>query len=506
MTPRLSSSRRLPVPLLTLAALVAAGSLTWVGVTAAAAPAASKAPAAATGGTVLQTNLVSDLPGVAAVTDPNLQNPWGISESTGSPFWISDNNSGLSTLYTVSSTTTTPAVSPLVVNIPTPVSPTGGAPDGTVFNSAAASGAFKVTGPNKSGQTTSAAATFLFDTEDGTIVGWNSGIDPTGKFAGPGGASEEAVIAVDNSGNNFTNPNPNEQTGAVYKGLAIATSSTPIVAADPASTALLYASNFRAGTVEVYDANFDKVTGLPAGAFDDRRLPRGYAPFNVQVLNGKLYVTYARQDATKHDDAAGPHRGFVDVYNLDGTPGLPGGQVRLISRGALDSPWGLAITPAGFAGLSAPGGDPVLLVGNFGNGRVHAYDATNGTWLGQLKDPDGEPIAIDGLWALRVGNGGNGGLAGTVYFSAGPFGETHGIFGSLTTAAAGSAEGPAEQQWVQANLDVVQADAQRVSTDQSSGAAAATVRADVRTLNADTRNLVLAERQFAADAVSDAGA
>jgi uncharacterized protein (TIGR03118 family) len=503
---RLSSSRRLPGALLSAVALVAAGSLTWVGLTASAAPATPKAPAAATGGTVLQTNLVSDLPGVAAVTDPNLQNPWGISESTGSPFWISDNNSGLATLYTVSATTTPVSVSPLVVNIPTPVSPTGGAPTGTVFNSAAGSGAFKVTGPNKSGQTTSAAADFLFDTEDGTIVGWNPGIDPTGKFAGSGGASAEAVIAVDSSGNNFTNPDPNQQTGAVYKGLAIATSSTPIIASDPASTALLYASNFRAGAVEVYDANFDKVTGLAAGAFTDPRLPHGYAPFDVQVLNGQLYVTYARQDAAKHDDAAGPHRGFVDVYNLDGTPGLPGGQVRLITRGALDSPWGLAITPAGFAGLTAPGGDPVLLVGNFGDGRIHAYDATNGTWLGQLKDPDGDPIQIDGLWALRVGNGGSGGLANTVYFSAGPFGETHGIFGSLTTAAPGSAEGPAEQQWVQANLDVVQADVARVSTDQSSGASSATIKADVQTLNADTRNLVLAEQQFAADAISDAGA
>jgi uncharacterized protein (TIGR03118 family) len=477
-----------------------------VGVTAVAAPATQKAPAGTAAGTVLQTNLVSDLPGVAAVTDPNLQNPWGISESGGSPFWISDNNSGLSTLYTVSSTVTTPAVSPLVVNIPTPVAATGGAPDGTVFNSAAGSGAFQVTGPNKSGQTTSAAADFLFDTEDGTIVGWNPGIDPTGKFAGAGGASAQAVLAIDNSGNNFTNPNPNEQTGAVYKGLAIATSSTPIIASDPASTALLYASNFRAGTVEVYDANFHTVTGLPAGAFTDPALPHGYAPFNVQVLNGKLYVTYARQDATKHDDAAGPGRGFVDVYNLDGTPGLPGGQVRLISRGGLDSPWGLAITPAGFAGFSAPGGDPVLLVGNFGDGLIHAYDATNGTWLGQLKDPDGEPIQIQKLWALRVGNGGSGGLANTVYFTAGPFDETHGIFGSLTTAAPGSAEGPAEQQWVQANLDVVQADAQQVSTDESSGASAATIRADVQTLNADTHNLVVAEQQFAADAIRDAGA
>jgi uncharacterized protein (TIGR03118 family) len=502
MNPRLSSSRRLPGPLLTVAALVAAGSLTWVGVTAAAAPAAPATPATAHGGTVLQTNLVSDLPGVATVTDPNMQNPWGISESSGSPFWFSDNNSGLSTLYTVSSSTPV-AVSALAVNIPTPVSPTGGAPTGTVFNSAAGAGAFKVTGPNKTGATTSAAADFLFDTEDGTILGWNPGIDTTGKFAGPGGASEEAVIAVDNSGNNFTNPNPNEQTGAVYKGLAIATSSTPIFAADPASTAVIYATNFRAGVIEVYDSNFGKVA-LPAGAFADRQLPPGYSPYNVQVLNGQLYVTYAKQDPSKHDDSPGPHRGFVDVFNLNGTPGLAGGQVRLVTRGALDSPWGLAIAPAGFAGLSAPGGDPVLLVGNFGNGFIHAYDATNGAWLGALKGPDGAPININELWALQVGNGGNGGLTNTVYFTSGPFNQTHGIFGSLTTATPGSAEGPAEEQWVQANLDVVQADAQQVSADRSSGASAATIAADVQQLNADTHNLVLAEQQFAADSLRGA--
>ncbi|HUN30825.1 MAG TPA: TIGR03118 family protein [Trebonia sp.] len=443
-------------------------------------------------GTVLQTNLVSDLPGVAAVTDPNLVNPWGISESSASPFWFSDNNSGLSTLYQVPGTSPAPVtVNPLVVNIPTPVATTGGAPTGTVFNSA--SGAFMVSGLNKSGQTASAAAAFLFSTEDGTILGWNPGIDPTGKFAGSGGVSGQATIAVDNSGNNFTNPDPNQQTGAVYKGLAIATSSTPIIAADAASTALLYASNFRAGTVEVYDANFHKVTTLAPGAFRDKYLPRGYAPFGIQVLNGKVYVTYAKQDATKHDDAAGPGRGFVDVFNLDGTPGLPGGRVRLVSGGPLDSPWGLAIAPAGFGGITAPGSDPVLLVGNFGDGFIHAFDAATGVALGQLRDPAGRPIQIDGLWALQVGNGGKGGVASAVYFTAGPFGESHGLFGSLTTAAPGSAAGPAEGQWVQANLDVVQADLQRLNQDQASGATAATIAQDKKTLTADFGQLARAE-------------
>src|SRR5215472_4424650 len=214
---RLSSSRRLHRSLVAGAALAAAGSLTWVGV-----GGAQAAPAWVThGGTVLQTNLVSDLPGVAAATDPNLVNPWGISESSGSPFWISDNNAGVTTLYVVPGSGGAPVtVNPLVVNIPTPVDTTGGTPTGTVFNTNNGAGAFPVTGLNKSGQKASAPALFLFDTEDGTIIGWNPGIDPTGKFAGPNGASEQAAIAVDDSGNNFTNPDPAQQTGAVYKGLA----------------------------------------------------------------------------------------------------------------------------------------------------------------------------------------------------------------------------------------------------------------------------------------------
>jgi uncharacterized protein (TIGR03118 family) len=483
-----SRSKRLTAAALGVLALGGAGSLTWISVSAQAAP--TKAMTMPTG-TVQQTNLVSDLPGAAAVTDPNLVNPWGISASGGSPFWISDNNAGVSTLYTVPGTNNTPVtVNGLVVSIPTPVSPTGGTPTGTVFN--IASPAFNVTGTNPKGVTTTAPAVFLFDSEDGTITGWNPGINPTG-----------ALTAVDNSGNNFTNPDPNQQTGAVYKGLTIATSTTPIVPGDTNSTALLYASNFRAGTVDVYDGAFAKVTTLPPGAFQDPRLPDGYAPFGIQELAGKVYVTYAKQNAAKHDDLAGPGRGFVDVYNLDGTPGLAGGQVRLISRGALNSPWGLAFAPPGFAGINA-GGDPVLLVGNFGDGRINAYDATNGYWLDNLKDPDGEPIVIDGLWALKVGNGGRGGLANTVYFTAGLFGETHGLFGSFTTVAAGTPEGPAEAQWVQANLDEVQLATQQLLTDSSNGASADTIRQDSQALSADIRGLQHTQRAFAADVIDDA--
>jgi uncharacterized protein (TIGR03118 family) len=493
------SPKRLP-RLLAVTALVSAASLTWIGAGAEAAPARPTASA-----TVLQTNLVSDLPGAAAITDPNLVNPWGMTESSTSPFWIADNNAGLATLYQVPGASNTPvSINPLAVNIPTPVGPTGGTPTGTVFNTAQSGGAFQITGPNKNNQTTTAPAVFLFVTEDGTIVGWNPGIDPTQKFAGPNGVSEQAVIAVDNSGNNFTNPNPDQQTGAVYKGLAIATSNTPIIAGDANSTALLYVSNFRAATVEVYDAKFSKVATLPADAFSDLRLPAHFAPFNVQVLNGKVFVTYARQDAARHDDVAGPHRGFVDVFNLDGTPGLPGGKVRLISRGPLDSPWGLVIAPQGFAGLRAPGNNPVLLVGNFGNGRVNAFDATTGSRLAQLTDPDGEPIQIDGLWTLRVGNDGAGGFSDTVYFTAGPFGESHGLFGSLTTTASGSDEGPAQAQLVQAHIDVVQLALQQLANSESSGAPLATIRQDAKALNTATRQLLRAQRTFGRDAINDA--
>jgi uncharacterized protein (TIGR03118 family) len=486
MKRQLSSFARLPRPLLVVIPLVAAtAALMPISVSAAAPPARATA-----GGTVSQTNLVSDLPGVASVQDPNLVNPWGISESASSPFWLSDNNAGVSTLYGAAAGANPPvSINPLVVDIPTPVnSQGGGTPTGTVFNTASSSGAFKITGTSSGGTPISDPATFLFDTEDGTISGWNPSVNPT-----------HAIIAVDNSGNNFTNPDPNQQTGAVYKGLAIATSSTPIVSGDPNSTALLYAANFRAGTIDVYDAAFTKVTGLSAGAFTDRALPHGYAPFNVQVLDGKVYVTYALQDASKHDNVAGPGRGFVDVFNLNGSPGLPGGAVRLLSRGPLNSPWGLAIAPQGFAGLSAPHNDPVLLVGNFGDGLINAFDATNGSPLGQLKDPNGNPIQINGLWALQVGNGGSGGNSQAVYFTAGPFGESHGLFGSLSTAAPGSSAGPAAAQWVQANADVVQLDGQQLVKDSANGASAATIGQDTQTLKAASLALLGAERAFAQD-------
>jgi uncharacterized protein (TIGR03118 family) len=437
-------------------------------------------------GTVLQTNLVSDLPGVAAHLDPNLVNPWGISESSGSPFWISDNNAGVSTLYN-----STGVPQSLVVSIPTPGSPltATGTPDGTVFNTdGGANGGFQISGFSATGTPTSASPIFLFATEDGTIIGWNPGVNPQGATK-PG---TYGIIAVDNSGNNFTNPNPNQQTGAVYKGLAIAT--------DANGQSLLYAANFRAGTIDVFNSSFQTPTNLAAGAFTDPTLPKGYAPFNVQAIGDKIYVTYAKQDALKHDDVAGPGNGFVDVFNLNGSPGLANGQMRLASRGPLDSPWGLTIAPSSFGSLAG-----ALLVGNFGDGHISAFNATTGQFLGQLADPDGEPIAIDGLWGLHVGNGGAGGDASTVYFTAGLFSETHGLFGSLAPVAPGTPEGPAEAEMVTAALDVFQMDLATVQQDLATGVTGATLKQDLQTLQMAFVQLLQAEIQFAHDAAHDSG-
>jgi uncharacterized protein (TIGR03118 family) len=186
------------------------------------------------------------------------------------------------------------------------------------------------------------------------------------------------------------------------------------------SDAVLYATNFRAGTIEAYNSSFAPA-GLP-GNFTDPDLPLGYAPFNDKVINGELYVTYAKQDAEKHDDDAGAGHGFVDIFNLDGTL-----KERLISRGALDSPWGLQIAPSSFGSFA---GD--LLVGNFGNGMINAYNATTGAFVGALDGSDGSPLVIGGLWGLTIGNGSAaGGSLNTLFFTAGPNGESDGLFGSL---------------------------------------------------------------------------
>jgi uncharacterized protein (TIGR03118 family) len=200
---------------------------------------------------------------------------------------------------------------------------------------------------------------------------------------------------------------------ANYKGLAIATSG---------ATTYLYAANFHAGTIDVFDANFHRVF-FPAGAFVDPNTPFRYAPFNVQLLNGELYVAYAKQDPTRTDEVAGPGIGMVDVFDLTGHM-----LRRLVSPGVLNAPWGLAIAPAGFGTFS---GD--LLVGNFGSGRINAFNPMTGESHGTLKSKNGQPIVIDGLWALMFGNGTTAATT-SLMFTAGPDDEEHGLFGSLTVA------------------------------------------------------------------------
>ncbi len=339
-------------------------------------------------GAYLQTNLVSDIAGMAPTTDPSLLNPWGLAYGPKSPFWVSDNNAGVSTLYTGQGVkiplTSNPSQG---VDIPSPDgNPTGGTPTGVVFNGG---GGFNVTENGKTG-----SSVFIFATEDGTIAGWAPSVD-----------FNNAVIAVDNSAN------PTAGDGAVYKGLAIAT--------DSAGDRLIYATNFRAGTVDVFNSSFTPVT--VSGGFKDPNIPAGYAPFGIQELGGNIYVTYAVQDAAKHDDVAGQGHGIVDVFNTDGVL-----EARVAQHGQLDSPWGLAIAPSNFGEFSND-----LLVGNFGNGRINAFDLHTLNFRGELKDPQGNPIVIDDLWGLKFGNGFAAGPTNTLFFSAGINDEADGLFGSL---------------------------------------------------------------------------
>lgn len=313
------------------------------------------------------TNLVTDDQSVnqAQITDPSLKNAWGIARSGTGPFWVSANKSGVANIYGVAPGTDVTTKQGLVVTIPGDGSVTG-----QVFNGA---GGFN-------------GDIFLFASEDGTISGWRGAL----------GTNAEN-LAVANAAN-------------VYKGAAIAGIN---------GNSYLYAANFRAGTIDV-------LKGSPAAPnlasnFLDPALPAGYAPFNIQNLNDKLYVTYALQDATKTDDVAGLGNGFVDVFDVQGN--FLG---RVATQGALNSPWGLALAPASFGQLA---GD--LLVGNFGDGRINAFDLATNSFVEQLQGGDGNPLTIDGLWALMPGNGGSAGSPDEIYFSAGPGDEEHGLFGSV---------------------------------------------------------------------------
>jgi uncharacterized protein (TIGR03118 family) len=330
-------------------------------------------------------NLVSDQPGVADFTDPNLVNAWGLATSATSPFWTCDAGTGLSTVYAASNTPGAGLGTPNATLKPT-VPGAGGSLKGTctgiVANTATTS--FNI---STTASPTLRPASFIFDTEDGTISAWANGVDPA-----------HAILVVDNS------------KTAVYKGLAIV--------ATPA--AQLYAANFRTGTIDVFDSSF-KPVALAPGAFSDFAIPAGFAPFNVWNIGGNLYVTYAKQDANKQFDVPGPGNGYVAVFDTSGRL-----MKTLISGGPLNSPWGVAIAPATFGKFAND-----LLVGNFGDGTINAFDSNTGAFLGTLQDADGKNIVIPGLWALLVGNGGNGGDKDSVFFTAGPGGQKHGLLGSI---------------------------------------------------------------------------
>jgi len=335
------------------------------------------------------TNLVSDIPGLARFTDPNLVNPWGLSNNGTGPWWVSDNGKGLSTLYDGSGTP-----QPLVVTIPPPVggSPPS-APTGNAFNTAHASNptAFVVTSGTQSGP-----SLFLFATEDGTLSGWNPQVNAT-----------NAILAVDRS-----------STGAVYKGLAMGL--------DLTGAPVLYATNFNAGVVELFNASFGLVrTFTDPGLVANCPLPgQCFAPFGIARIGNFVYVTYALQKPGKHDDQAGLGNGFVSVFDASGNFVR-----RLVSNGVLNSPWGLTVAPHSGFGCRFAG---ALLVGNFGDGLIHAYDRTTGTLLGTLEGAFGQPLMIEGLWAIEFGNGGQAGPTSTLFFTAGINGEADGLFGAIT--------------------------------------------------------------------------
>lgn len=329
----------------------------------------------------VRTDLVSDVPGAATLHDPNLVNAWGLAQGPTTPVWVAANGTNVATLYAGDGVVAPPAIIPLVVTVPTD------GITGQVFNS---SPGFVVS----DGAGHSGPSLFLFASEGGDISGWNIAVPPPAP-------STQAF-------------NGTHVDGASFKGLAIATAN---------DKTYLYAADFHGNRIVVLDDQFQVQEWK--GAFRDRRIPHGYAPFNIQTLDGNLYVTYAKQDADAEDEVAGRGKGFVDVFDTSGRL-----LSRLVQGGALNAPWGLAIAPDGFGSFA---GD--LLVGNFGDGRINAYDRHSGQFRGTLRSADGQPLQIDGLWALMFGNGTTND-ANTLVFTAGPDEEAHGLYGVITLAPA----------------------------------------------------------------------
>ena len=324
-----------------------------------------------------QINLISDLPGVAQLQDTNLVNAWGISFSATSPFWVSDNNSGFATLYQVTNDAAgNPFVTKLGLQVVIPPGGGQGTPTGQAFNSA---GGFN-------------GDIFLFVSEDGTVSGWRPALGTSAETLAPG------------------------STNNVYKGMTLSSNATELV---------LLAANFRQATVDMYSTNGTNATLI--GQFADSNAPAGYAPFGMQSINGLIFVTFAKQDDVKHDDIGGRGNGLIDIFDpvagtfqRFATGSSVGGKVH-----DMDSPWGVALAPSTFG---RHGGQ--LLVGNFRSGTIMTFDAGGG-FHGLLQAVNDEPVTIDRLWGLKFGNGTKAGVPGTLYFSAGPDDESHGLFGSL---------------------------------------------------------------------------
>jgi uncharacterized protein (TIGR03118 family) len=333
---------------------------------------AAAAPASGHGASTTfdQINLVSDQPGAAAITDSHLVNAWGMSHGGNTPLWVSDNGADVTTLYTADPGGANVTAQSLVVGLP------GGAPTGQTFNDTPG---FKVPG-------TDAPAFFIFAGEDGDISAWNRSVVPL--------TSAVHVGHVE---------------GAVFKGMALVHS--------PFGPLLLLA-DFHNNRIDVFDSSFTQLPGDEV--FSDPYLPAGFAPFNVAEIGNRVYVTYAKQDAAGEDDVAGRGNGFIDVYTDYGAfvRRLPAHQV-------LNSPWGMVVAPDTFGSFA---GD--LLVGNFGDGLIHAFDLRTGAFQGTLRKADRQPLVIDGLWGLIRGDDVAGG-ADSVWFSAGPQNESHGLLGLL---------------------------------------------------------------------------
>lgn len=329
---------------------------------------------------LIATSLVTDVntstnPYKASNTDPHLVNPWGLAFNPDGFVWVANNHTSTSTLYDGNG-----VVQTLVVTIPDG-SAGAASPIGIVFNGTQS---FKVTQAGVTG-----ASAFIFAGEAGTLAGWSPSVN-----------LNSAITVYDGAA-----------TGAVYKGLAIGKS---------AGVDFLYATDFHGGTVDVFDASFAKVS--VAGGFTDATLPAGYAPFGIQTIGSLVYVAYAKQDPNSSDEVAGAGLGIVDTFDTAGQL-----VARLIPAGGkLDAPWGMAMAPSNFGAFSN-----ALLVANFGDGKINAFDPASGKFLGTLAKADASPIVIDGLWGIAFGNGINDQPTNTLFYTGGPADESHGVYGRI---------------------------------------------------------------------------